>query len=129
MRTDCAGFWYSATSTTYATPTLRNRYAAFTGIVRQFDDGRCKLSLSLAELTRIAEIVARTHTPELTIVGVTSTDVDSGRVELLVTVSGCHSEPCTLLLNLPRHERGRFEGELSTQLAIALQAHHGLNPQ
>jgi hypothetical protein len=46
------------------------------------------MPLSLSELTHIAETVAREQHPELTIVGVASTDPDTSRVELLVTVRG-----------------------------------------
>ena len=82
------------------------------------------MSLSLPELTRIAEIVAAEHDAHLQVVGVQSSDRDTGRVELLVTIAGCHDEPCTLLLNLPRQDRARFERELSSQLRAALHAHH-----
>jgi hypothetical protein len=81
------------------------------------------MSLSLAELTRIAEAVGREQTPALTIVGVASSDSDSERVELLITVAGCHNEPCTLLLNLSRHERTQFEAELRSELRRTLRTH------
>lgn len=81
------------------------------------------MPLSIPELTRIAEVVAAEHDAALRIVGVASSDSDTGRVELLVTVSGCHEEPCTLLINLPRHERTRFEAELRSHLRNALHAH------
>ncbi len=87
------------------------------------------MPLSLSELTQIAVTVAREHHPELTIVGVASTDPDTSRVELLVTVRGCHEDPCDLLLNLPRHERTRFEAELSTQFRETLQAHVARDPR
>jgi hypothetical protein len=79
--------------------------------------------LSLAEVTRIAETVAREQTPRLKIAGVASRDGDSGRVELLVTVTGCHAEPCTLVLNLSREEPRQLRAELERQLTDAVRAH------
>ena len=81
------------------------------------------MPLSLPELTQIAQTVAREHHDALAVVGVASSDADSGRVELLVTVRGCHVDPCTLLLNLSRLEQGKFEAELRTQLREALRTH------
>ena len=81
------------------------------------------MSLSLPDLTRIAETVAADHDPGLTIVGIASSDSETGRVELLVTVAGCHEHPCTLLVNLPRHEPGEFAAELQRSLRGALDVH------
>jgi hypothetical protein len=85
------------------------------------------MPLSLSELTHIAETFAREHNPALTVVGVASTDPDTSRVELLVTVRGCHNDPCTLLLNLSRDDRNKFEAELGAQLREALRAHVALD--
>jgi hypothetical protein len=81
------------------------------------------MALTLLELTQIADAVTRRQDAALSVVRVASTDVESGRVELLVTVSGCHEEPCTFLLNLSRDERRRFEEELKTGLRAELERH------
>ena len=59
------------------------------------------MPLPLSELTQIAEMVAREHHHALMIEGVM---FSNGRAELLVTVRGCHADPCTLLLNLSRQD-------------------------
>jgi hypothetical protein len=79
--------------------------------------------LSLAELTHIAESIAREHTPTLQVASVASSDGDGGRVELLITVVGCHDDPCTLLLNLSRQGRPQFEADLRAQLRSTLATH------
>jgi hypothetical protein len=81
------------------------------------------MTLTLSELTRIAETVVGEHDPALKVVGVASTDGETGRVELLVRVAGCHHEPCAIALNLSRQEEARFKSELISQLRTALHTH------
>jgi hypothetical protein len=81
------------------------------------------MPLRLSELTRIAETVVAEHDSALRVVGIASSDGESGRVELLVSVSGCHREPCTISLNVSRQEEGRFKDELMSQLRSALRSH------
>jgi hypothetical protein len=59
----------------------------------------------------------------LEFVGVIASDGGSGRVEVLVTIKGCHDEPCQLVLNLSRRNRAALENELRHTLEVALRAH------
>ena len=72
--------------------------------------------LALSELTRIAESAVREQDPALTVVGIASADLESGRAEIL------NREPCTLSVNVTRDPES-FERDLATQLRSALQAH------
>jgi len=78
--------------------------------------------LALSELTRITEAAVRDQNPALTVVGIASADLESGRAEILIRVSGCHREPCTLSVNVSRDPES-FERDLATQLRSALEAH------
>ena len=81
------------------------------------------MALTLSDLTRLAETVVVEHDPSLTVVGIASTSKESGRVEVLVSVVGCHYESCTISLNVSRQEERRFKDELIGQLRTALQIH------
>ena len=43
--------------------------------------------------------------------------------EILITIRGCHAEPCTLHLNVSRGERQEFEQDLRTKLQRAFARH------
>jgi hypothetical protein len=75
------------------------------------------------EVTRISRAVAREYNGALEVVGVASAEGGTGRVELLVTVVGCHRDPCVLMLNLSRAEHHAFENELRSKFREALAAH------
>ena len=79
--------------------------------------------LSVEEVTRLSRAVAREADPELVIVGVAASDGDAQRVELLVTVAGCHPEPCVLMLNLPRNDGSTLTGALREQFKTTLLTH------
>jgi hypothetical protein len=81
------------------------------------------MALSLDMVTEISRAVVAEQTPALQVVNVASSDGGSGRVELLITVVGCHAEPCRLLLNLSRMEQRRFEHDLRIKLRDAIQSH------
>ena len=80
--------------------------------------------VSLEAVARISRAVALEHGRALNVVGVTSTDADAERVELLITIEGCHNEPCRFVVNVNRGERDEFEVALRAKLSQALQAHH-----
>ena len=67
---------------------------------------------------------AKAEPPCLSVAGVSATEGGGGRVEVLVTVEGCHAEPCRHLLNVTRTEAGVLEDELRSKLLAALTAHH-----
>jgi hypothetical protein len=81
------------------------------------------MPLDLDEITAISLDVIRQHAASLALVGLTASDGGSSRAEIMVTVKGCHAEPCRLLLNLSRADRTAFEAELRQTLHDALRMH------
>lgn len=81
------------------------------------------MPLSVDAIAAISRVVALEHGRALQIIGVTATDGGTDRAEILITVSGCHAEPCRLLLNVDRTEGAAFEVELRAQLIQALRNH------
>jgi hypothetical protein len=81
------------------------------------------MPLALEEITAISLDVIRRHPPPLDFVGVMAFEGGSGRVEVMVTVRGCHEEPCRLLLNLSRGTREALEAELREKLQMLLREH------
>ena len=83
------------------------------------------VTLHPESLTAISREVARQIDSRLEVVGVASTDGGSERVELLVTLAGCHTDPCTVMINITRSDASSFEHELRQALADALVEHRG----
>jgi len=81
------------------------------------------VTLDLDTITAISRAIAAAHDPSLEVIGVASSDGGSDRVELLVTIVGCHQEPCILMLNLTRTETSQFERELRLKLRKKLADH------
>jgi hypothetical protein len=79
--------------------------------------------LAHEEIVAISRDVLRRYSPALEFVGVMASEGGSGRVEIMVIVNGCHAEPCRLLLNLSRTDRGTLETELRRTLQKELQSH------
>ena len=79
--------------------------------------------LTLDEVSAISRAVVEDYRTDLEVVRVAAAEGGVGRVELLVTVSGCHRDPCMLMLNLTREERATLEDELRAKLHEALAAH------
>jgi hypothetical protein len=79
--------------------------------------------LSIDTVTALSRDVAAAFDPRLHVIGVASADGESGRVEVLVTVRGCHREPCVLMVNLTRQGHDAFERDLREQLRRALVTH------
>jgi hypothetical protein len=75
------------------------------------------------EITSISAEIIRQCPQSLELVGVAAAEGGSSRVELMVTVKGCHEEPCRLVLNLPRGDRRSFETELRLKLQTLLRTH------
>ena len=86
------------------------------------------MPLSLDAITQISRAVAREHRRDLEIMGVTSTEGGSDRVELLIAIKGCHEGPCRLSLNLNRSDGQDFETELKGKLDEALRGHFSADP-
>jgi hypothetical protein len=81
------------------------------------------MNLSVESITEISRAVAHEHDGDLHIVGVTATDGGTDRAEILVTIGGCHHEPCRFLVNVTRADREQLEEELTQKLDDALRKH------
>jgi hypothetical protein len=80
------------------------------------------MRLKLDEITHIAREVAAEQHPPLEVVAVSSGG-GSERVELLVTITGCHVDPCRVIVSLSRGDRDDIEQQLRLKFRAAL-AHH-----
>lgn len=81
------------------------------------------MALSLDAITDISRAVVLRHDHDIEVIGVTSTEGGSNRVELLLALSGCHDEPCRIVLNINRVDAGEFERDLRSKLDEALRHH------
>jgi hypothetical protein len=81
------------------------------------------MPLAQDEITTISLDVIRQHAAHLELVGLMASEGGSDRVEIMVTVKGCHAEPCRLLLNLSRADKETLEAELRSALREALVTH------
>ena len=84
------------------------------------------MALNLDTIAAISRDITADQDPPLEVVevvGVASSDGGSDRVELLVTIVGCHQEPCVLMLNLTRTEASQFEREFKDKLREKLADH------
>ena len=79
--------------------------------------------LTLDEIAAISRSVALEHGRALQVVGVTATDGGAGRAEVLVTIKGCHRDPCRFLINVSRAEGDAFEKAFRSELHKVLVAH------
>ena len=87
------------------------------------DPGATGETLTVGTVAEVSRTVAAEYDPRLHVLGVVSTEGDSGRVELLVTIRGCHREPCVIMLNLTRNSQAAFEHDLREQFQRALALH------
>ena len=81
------------------------------------------MPLAQEEITSISLDVIRQHQRELELVGIIASEGGSNRVEIMITVKGCHEEPCRLLLNLSRGSRSALQDELRRKLEDVLLTH------
>jgi hypothetical protein len=79
--------------------------------------------LSIDAVSALSREVAAEYDSRLEIIGVASTAGESSRVEVFLTVRGCHEEPCVLMVNLTRQGHQAFERDLRETLRRALVAH------
>ena len=52
-----------------------------------------------------------------------SSNPDANRLELLITLAGCHDDNCRLMLNVGRGPEATFSDELRTALRRAFDDH------
>jgi len=81
------------------------------------------MTLSADTITEISRSVAAEHSPDIEELGVISSEGGSDRVELLITIGGCHTEPCRFLINLTRADAAALEVELRSKFREALRTH------
>jgi hypothetical protein len=79
--------------------------------------------LSIDTVTALSRDVAAEYDSRLEVIGVASTAGENSRVEVFVTVRGCHQEPCVLMVNLSRQGQEAFERDLRENLRRALVTH------
>lgn len=60
------------------------------------------MALTLSDVRRIAGQVAKQQTPPLEVVGAVSGEGAAIYAEVIMTVSGCHVEPCQLVIGVSR---------------------------
>lgn len=76
------------------------------------------MPLTLMDVRRIAIDVARQRDPALEVLAATPAEEGSAYAEVIITVKGCHREPCRLLIGVnrgatEREVRERFEEHLA----------------
>ena len=79
--------------------------------------------LTIEELTAVSRAVALEHGPALDARVVTVTDGGSSRAEILVTISGCHQEPCRFVMNVNRTDAAEATAEFRAKLSEAITRH------
>ena len=80
------------------------------------------MKLTVPEIEDISRSVVREYA-DLAIAGVTANDGEADHAELLFTITGCHDEPCMIMVNVPRCDRETMQRELRRHLSDALAQH------
>ena len=81
------------------------------------------MGLTLEQVSALTRRVAADVAQDLRVVGITSSDGQGGRIELLITVEGCHRDPCLVMVNVPRADAPALEDALRAQLPVLLRNH------
>ena len=79
--------------------------------------------LSIDAVSALSREVAAEYDARLEVIGVASTAGENSRVEVFVTVRGCHQAPCVLMVNLTRQGHEAFERDLRENFRRALVTH------
>ena len=79
--------------------------------------------LTHEEVNVLAREVLRETAEDLRLIGVSSAESGSGRIEVFLMIEGCHDAPCVISLNLARTGSAQFEHDLASKLVIALEGH------
>ncbi len=81
------------------------------------------MSLSLTDVRRIVAEVAREQTPTLEVVAARA-DGDSSYTEVILTVRGCSTEPCQIVMGVRREApESEFRDMVRVQLTEHLHDH------
>lgn len=81
------------------------------------------MTLDVSRMSTLANGVALEFGRALGATVVATTERGGSRVESLVTMMGCHREPCRLLVNLSRADDETFEREFRAKLKEAIKEH------
>ena len=81
------------------------------------------MTINLEEVTSLSRQVVNALDQSLNVVSVSATEGGGGRAEILVTVGGCHREPCLHLLNVSRESPEVLMEDVRAKLVHSLQAH------
>jgi hypothetical protein len=81
------------------------------------------MAINVDTITALSREVIRQHGRALDVATVTTTGGDSQRVEILVTVTGCHKDPCRFMVNVSRAGSEEFDREFRIKLNDALLKH------
>jgi hypothetical protein len=81
------------------------------------------MAVHLDQVAAISRSVALEHGRGLEVSGVTFSDGGSERVEVIVTIDGCHSGPCRFAVNVTRADDDEFERDFRAKLGDALRRH------
>ena len=81
------------------------------------------MTLAVTDISRIAMSVASEYQEALTVVNAATTDGGGERIEILVTLSGCHDGECRVMVNVSRADRQTFEAEFRSKLREAIEKH------
>jgi hypothetical protein len=84
------------------------------------------MGVALPEIADMSRAVVLEHGRGLDVLAVTATEGGTDRVEVLVTITGCHQGPCRFLVNVTRTGSGAFEDDFRLKLRDALQKHAAL---
>lgn len=82
------------------------------------------MSVNLEQVHEISRAVTLEHGRGLLVDGVAFGSGGSDRVEILVSISGCHTGPCRFSLNVSRADGEDFERDFRAKLIEALHKHH-----
>jgi hypothetical protein len=81
------------------------------------------MSVTIHELSAISRTVALEHGRALQVSGVTLSDGGNDRVEVIVSINGCHDGECRFVVNVTRADGDAFEREFRSKLHDAIRKH------
>ena len=83
------------------------------------------MAVTLETLAELSREVVQEQARQLEVVAVTKTEGDTARAEVLVTVHGCHRDPCMIMINVSRADGDEFARDFRAKLRDAMRKHSG----
>jgi hypothetical protein len=81
------------------------------------------MGVALPDIAALSRTVVHEHGSGMDVIAVTATEGATDRVEVFLTIGGCHRDPCQFIVNVTRTDRNQFEREFRGKLTDALQKH------